>query len=117
MEKIPPMVDLKLTEQGAEQEYPSTPDKPVYPYGLCISLCENELDKLGYSADDFMVGDMLHLHCMANVTSVSKNETQHGVHSRIELQITHISAESEDEENEEVAPKKRDIPSKLYTVR
>lgn len=110
------MVDLRLSEEDALKEYPSPTEQPVYPYGLCISLCQDELEKLGYDVMEFTVGDMLHLHCMASVTS--KTETQHGSHSRIELQITHISAESEDEENEEAdKPTVEKKISKLYNVR
>ena len=45
-----------------------------------------------------------------------------GPSCRVELQITHMSAESEDEENitedaEEDKPKKKDVASKLYNMK
>jgi len=77
-----------------------TMDAPSYPYGLCISLTEKELEKLDLSPD-CEVGDMIHLFAMAKVTSVSINETQDGECCRVELQITHLELEDEDGENEE----------------
>lgn len=87
----------------------STPSLPRYPYGLSLSLCQDELEKLDIDKADIGVGDMLHLHCLAKVTSVSSNETEDGENCRVELQVTHIAAESEDEEN-----KKKSGSKKLY---
>ncbi len=75
------------------------PEMPIYPYGLCISLTHDELEKLDLDAD-CEIGDMVHLMAMAKVTSVSKNETTDGETCRIELQITDLSVEDEDEEGE-----------------
>ncbi len=71
-----------------------------YPYGLSISLDQDDLDKLGMDAD-CAAGDMLHLHALAKVSSVSTNDTESGMRCRIELQITHLEVEDEDAENEE----------------
>lgn len=73
---------------------------PIYPYGLCISLTEKELEKLNLESDA-QVGDLIHLHAMAKVTSVSQNDTSKGLTCRVELQITALAAEDESEENEE----------------
>lgn len=92
------MVDMARTPEEVEQSpLPALAETSRYPYGLCIHLTEHEIEKLGLDHKDCSVGDMLHLHCMATVTACS--ESQAGC--RIELQITHISAEDEDEENEE----------------
>lgn len=108
VDKIPSMVDMAFSQE--EKEDFSKPTLPRYPYGLCLSLCQDELDKLGIEIGDVGVGDMLHLHCLAKVTSVSSNENENGSSSRVELQVTHIAAEDEDEENKEVDKKTR----KLY---
>ena len=68
-----------------------------YPYGLCISLGDAEVEKLGLEDETPEIGDMIHLFCMAKVTSISED----GNGKRIELQITHMACEDEDEENEE----------------
>ena len=56
---------------------------------------------------------MIHLHAMCVVKSVSSSDNEmSGPSRRVELQITHIAAEDEDEENEEAEkPERR---SKLY---
>lgn len=98
MQKIPAMVDMKRTPDEVADT--AMPDMPMYPYGLCISLCQEELDKLGLTSDDVEVGDMVHLHCLAKVTSVSQSDHEAmGKSSRVELQITHMTGESEDAEN------------------
>lgn len=111
------MVDLRLTPKdtaGAGSPcLPCASDLPAYPYGLCISLTENELTKLGVTIKDFDVEDMVHLHCLAVVSATSENKSQNGSeHCRVELQVTHIECESEDEENQEVD--KKDRLTKLY---
>lgn len=115
MDKIPSMVDMAKTPKEIVAD--SMPDQSAYPYGLCISLCEEELEKLGFGQDELNVGDMLHLHCLASVTAVSNHDNiNSGPSCRVELQIKFISAESEDDENiedKEDKPK-RDITSKLY---
>lgn len=98
------MVSMEM-DNKEKLEYAS-PSPPRYPYGLCLSLCEEELDKLNIDKNDIGHGDMLHLHCLARVTSVSSNENDDGEHIRVELQVTHIAAESEDEENKKSGSKK-----------
>ncbi len=119
MEKLPGFVNMAVTPQEREEEdyaspAPEAPAQPIYPYGLCISLCQDELEKLDLE-DDCDVGDMLHMHCIARVTSVSKNDTTDGPKMRVELQITDIAAESEDEENAEYSPNKGNIRDKMYS--
>ncbi len=69
--KLPTMVDMVLSSE--EQEEMMSPSPPRYPYGLCISLCEDELEKLNLDGE-CNVGDMLHMHCLAEVTSVSMRD-------------------------------------------
>lgn len=106
-----PMVDMSLDRK--EKEEIAMPSPPAYPYGLCISLCEDELEKLKIDESEVEVGDMLHLHCLAKVTSVSSHDNQYSSGCRVELQICYMNAESEDEENDEEDKKSR-VTSKLY---
>lgn len=108
MMKIPAMVDMAM--DAKEQAEMMNPSPPKYPYGLSISLCDDELEKLNLDTDDVSVGDMLHMHCLAEVTSVSKRDDGDGPCCRIELQICYISAEDESEENKE----SESVTSKLY---
>lgn len=106
--KITSMVDMSLTtEERAEM---LSPPSPRYPYGLCLSLCEDELEKLGLDDEDVEVGDMIHFMAMAKVTSVSSRDDESGPTCRIELQITNMSA-AEDEDKEDLSVKK---VNKLY---
>lgn len=106
--KIPAMVDMALTPSQEENENGGigiTPaiQRPRYPYGLSIYLTDAELDKLGMDKD-VGVGDMMHIHAMSKVTSVSMNDTEGGQTCRIELQITHMCGEDEDDEDTEATP-------------
>lgn len=117
MDRIKNMVDMKKTPEEIKEGFAMPPDQSVYPYGLCLSLCQDELERLGFDPNDFQVNDMVHFHAMATVTSVSTSDNVNsGSSSRVELQITHMSAESEDDENkeEEKEKPKRDVASKLY---
>lgn len=123
LEKLPAMVNMANTpeekEEIAETSQPIAANQPNYPWGLSISLCNKELDKLGIDVDNVNVNDIFHLHCFAVVTSKSSNQVQGTEpNSRIELQITHIAAEDEGEEDDEAeeAMKRssKDIIAKLY---
>jgi len=101
------MTDMARDPEEIKEDMPKTieaPSAPVYPYGLCISLTEDELEKLGLDGDLPEVGMMIHLSAMAKVTSVSQNERDMGDGTkknccRVELQITHLATENEDEED------------------
>lgn len=115
------MVDMKRTpkekQETAEMATPIASNQPDYPYGLSISLCEDELEKLGFVQNELQVGDMVHLNAMASVTSVSSSDNHvNGPSCRVELQLTHIQAEDEDEEFEESEPvSSGNKISKLYS--
>lgn len=76
---------------------------PTYPYNLSISLTNDELEKLGIDCedDDAKVGNFLHGHFLAEVTGYNKSDTGTGEKHTLNLQITHLAIEDEDEENEE----------------
>jgi hypothetical protein len=78
------------------------PQVRVYPYGLCISFTQDELEKLNIEGG-CAVGDMIHLCAIARVTACSESEMENAAgekkrNCRIELQITHLATENEDEE-------------------
>lgn len=94
----------EIKEESALYDAPLPVSSMVnrYPYGLCISLSEDELTKLGLSDEKPDVGDMIHLFAMARVTSVSENEKSDGTKScRVEMQITHLGVEDENMEGME----------------
>lgn len=66
---------------------------PLYPYGLCLSLDKDTLEKLGLDGKLPTVGEVLQFSAMAKVTSVSENEREDAegnktADCRVELQIT-----------------------------
>jgi hypothetical protein len=104
MAKFHKMVSLERTPEDKVREHatemPAILSIPDVPYGLRICLTEAELEKLDLE-DECEVGDMVHLFCMAKVTSVSKEDSGGGPRCRIELSITDMAVEDEDTENEE----------------
>jgi hypothetical protein len=71
------------------------PNREKYPYGLRLSLGDDELKKLGLDAD-CDEGDYLDIRAFATVKSVHKEAGN----SRVELQIEKMSVECEDDESE-----------------
>lgn len=116
--KLLPLTDMRITPAEAmDFSCPSPLDSPLYPYGLCISLCQDELDKLSIDYDDMCVGDIVHIHALGMITSKSCSERQNGEPSeRVEVQLTHMAGESEDEEDQamEAVMSSSKKMSKLY---
>lgn len=89
-----PMVDLKREAKAekVEEAMPSSIAGPEYPYGCCLSLEDEQLDKLGLDGDLPAVGEMVHGCFVAKVTCASINQSTDGdgkpqEHRRVELQI------------------------------
>lgn len=103
---ITAMVDMaKSPEQVAEEmkpfdKGPSIDQVPKYPYGLCISLDDDSLAKLGLEGE-CEPGDGVQLIAMAKVTNASATEKADGsTCRRVELQITHLALGPEHSEEE-----------------
>jgi|SRR5215475_7722495 len=105
------MIDMARTpeeikEKTEEMTAPMPLKVPQYPYGLCISLDDDSLEKLGLAGDLPDVGDILEVYVTAKVTCASKTENidpatnQPKSCSRIELQI--VGMLPHEEEPEEV---------------
>lgn len=107
-------VDMALTPEERKDSMPvamPSSSGPMYPYNLCISLGDEQLKKLNLDAS-CGVGDLVYMDCVAKVTAVSKNDTTEGTKNRIELQITGIKVESEEEEAAEEMPRRVKNPYK-----
>jgi hypothetical protein len=96
------MASMELDdEQKIDYCAPVECPKPDYPYGLRISFCKAELDKLGCKAEDFQVGDVIDMRSFGCVTSVSSNQMADGTDDcRIEIQIQRLGIENENTETE-----------------
>lgn len=119
------MVDMAKTPEEVKKEAPAAlaempPKVPVYPWGLSLSLDDDTLKKLGLEGEMPSVGEMIHLCAMAKVTSVSENETEDTKTGgkttcrRVELQITHLATENEDDENEEAEQRQKARQGRFY---
>jgi len=84
------MALVNMKQQPKREEMPGAieADEPRYPYGLCISLGKEELEKLGITALP-KVGSEMMITAKAIVKSTSAYDTQgEGQDMRVELQIT-----------------------------
>lgn len=99
------LVDLKMSKQDmAEEASPEAIQNP-YPYGICLTLDTDELDKLGITKLPG-VGDEYHIRAVGEVTSVSENDTGNGQERSVRVQIQMMEMRHEDEaegETEDVA--------------
>lgn len=91
------LVSMKL--DAKEQKKLMSPslaegDRPLYPWGLSISLDSDTLDKLGIKTLP-EVGDSYMLVAMVDVTSTSSNESEGGKNRSVGLQLTDLCLESE----------------------
>jgi hypothetical protein len=84
------------------------PAENTYPYGLALTLSNEEMEKLGLdcSSEECQVGNYLHLNALAEVTGYHKSDTGNGEQHTLNLQITHLALEDseggeEDEESDE----------------
>jgi hypothetical protein len=97
--RTPDELKADAEKMGIGGSVPSKVEQPIYPYGLCINLDEETIKKLKLDTDDCEVGSTIHICCMATVTDFGQRKMNDGVNRRIELQITDLALENEDEEN------------------
>ena len=109
------LVDMAKSPEEMSKEYGglTVAMQSVYPYGLCMCLGQDELDKLGIDFSVLEVGDIIDMRCFAKITSKSQNATTSGESSRVELQITHMDAEDESREDEEYNEDEKAEPYKV----
>lgn len=82
------LVNMKSKPEREEAVGEIDRDEPRYPWGLCLSLGKDELEKLGITALPKVGGEMM-ITAKATVKSTSAYETQgEGTDMRLELQIT-----------------------------
>jgi hypothetical protein len=81
------MINMKRKEEVAETISHEDSEGPSYPYGLCINLDKEQLEKLGITALP-KVGTEMMLHAKVYVKSTSAYETSGGKDMTIGLQIT-----------------------------
>lgn len=104
------MVDLAYSEAELKEhdrkccDVPMDYKGPKYPWGLILNLETDSLEKLGKSVADFKVGQKIPLMVMAEVQSISMNQTSDGdKHECVGLLCADIEFPSGGRSNEELA--------------
>lgn len=87
------LVDMKLTPADQKEEV-AAPAPPPYPYGLCLRLDGDELDKLGIK-DLPAVGDEFHIQAVGCVTSISEMNSADSESRHVEIQIQMMGLSNE----------------------
>ena len=101
------MINMKQAAKREEMPGEIEADEPRYPYGLCIRLDKDSLEKLGITALPKVGGEMM-ITAKAVVKSTSAYDTQGGTDMSVELQITDMDVgQTENAQN-------NDRASKLY---
>lgn len=89
------LVDLKMSKKDMDAEsQPSASQQSPYPYGLCLRLDGDELDKLGIK-DLPAVGDEFHIQAIGCVTSVAEMNSANSESRHIEIQIEQMELSNE----------------------
>jgi len=71
-----------------------------YPWGLRLTLNNEELKKLGLKIKDLEIDTAINISAKALITSLSSDqniENKEGTRNRVELQITDLSIESSED--------------------
>lgn len=89
------LVSMKMSrEEAQEVSQPEMKDAPEYPYGLCIDLDDDALEKLGITTLPKVGSEML-INAKVVVKSVSSYDTQGGEsEAKASLQITDMEVAS-----------------------
>lgn len=97
-------VDMEMDDERAyDAPMPIATAKPTYPWGLRISLTDDDLKKLGLDAK-CEHGDYLVFKCMARVTSCTESDGPDDEKCcRVELQIEKIKVldDGDDDKDDE----------------
>ena len=98
------MAMISMKQEAEREEMPGEieKDEPRYPYGLCISLEKEDMDKLGLSNLP-KVGTEVSFMAKAVVKGTSAYETQGGSDMRVELQITDMEMKADQTERNNAA--------------
>lgn len=92
---MPDLVDMKRSASDMESDTACAPGKPdPYPYGLCLNVDKDELDKLGITSLP-EVGEEYQVMAVAKVTRVNASAAEgQDDQMGVSLQITSMALES-----------------------
>lgn len=102
------LVSMKLTASDRAEVSSATPFPETYPWGLSITLGQEELEKLGVDKMPKIDGTVT-LYAKAKVTRREETQTEGGVTRRtLGLQITELCLEARGKSSAEVLYEKKD---------
>jgi hypothetical protein len=81
------MINMKKSPEREEMPGEIEYEEPMYPYGLCLHLSQDEMEKLGITALP-AVGSEMTVTAKVFVKGTSAYETQGGKDMSMDLQIT-----------------------------
>lgn len=113
------MKSMALTDAQADLIAIPMPgmDKPQFPYGLRISLDDNQLATLGLSAGQLPKDAIVHLSGIARVTSNTSRDDESGKSARVELQFESmccVDGDADGEEKSEPSTDRAEKRKKMY---
>ena len=85
-----PMIDLKRTPREVTEATDAKWEAPEYSYGLRLTFDEDTLSKLGLSAKDFTVGQVLDMKIQTKVSEVSMEATGDSETQRVSLTVVAV---------------------------
>jgi hypothetical protein len=90
------MVNMKMSRKETEKTAPPAgvaTEGPEYPYGLCLNLEREQIDKLGLGTPK--AGSKMMLHAAVEVKSVTVTDEKGGKgYKSLSLQITDLALEA-----------------------
>ena len=92
------MAKMELTKSEAKKDTIESQEnnEPKYPWGLCIQLENESLEKLGLMKYGFEIGDEIKIVGIAKVTSVSEHESMNQEAKKcVSFQITDLECKLE----------------------
>lgn len=84
------MVDMKVSKKKRDEmnkPMDATSDRPEYPYGLCLSLEDESIKKLGIDYGTCRVGKTYNIIATAVVKGMTTRDNDHSSSKYLELQI------------------------------
>ena len=98
------LTDLKRTKEEKKPMEAAIccESQDEYPYGLCIDLNTDSLDKLGISIDKFSVKDIVTVIAECEIKSISQSSHVSGKDNKsLGLQITKMKIQEDKKANKE----------------
>lgn len=90
------MVSMKMSKAEKKKMTEASPmDSPEYPYGLCLNLDKEQIDKLDLGTPKG--GETFMLHARAEVKSITITDEKDGKgYKSLSLQITDMALQKDD---------------------